>query len=33
MAVGDKIERLSTYTLEQRTQNDPAAEVRKLLER
>ena len=33
MAVGDKIERLSSYTLEHRTQNDPAAEVRKLLER
>jgi hypothetical protein len=33
MAVGDKIERLSTYTLEHRTQNDPAAEVRKLLQR
>ncbi len=33
MVVGDKIERLSTYTLEHRTQDDPAAEVRRLLER
>jgi hypothetical protein len=33
MAVGDKIERLSTYTLEHRTKNDPAAEIKKLLGR
>ena len=33
MVVGDKTERVSTYTLAHRTQNDPAAEVKKLLER
>lgn len=33
MAVGDKIEGLSTYTLEHRTKNDPATEIKKLLER
>ena len=33
MVVGDKIERLSTYTLKHRTRNDPAAEIKKLLER
>jgi hypothetical protein len=33
MATGDKIERLSTYTLAHHTQNDPVAEVRQLLER
>ena len=33
MVVGDKIERLSTYTLKHRTKNDPAAEIKKLLER
>ena len=33
MAVGDKIERLSTYALEHRTRNDPATEVKRLLAR
>jgi hypothetical protein len=33
MVVGDKIERLSTYTLAHRTENDPATEIKKFLER
>jgi len=33
MAIGDKIERVSTYTLKQRAENDPATESKRSLER
>ena len=33
MAIGDKIERASTYTLKQRVENDPATEIKGSLER